>query len=49
MRRITEHRGTEPRSNRSMKSSLNPYCIEDIAFTAAEIAKLRDGTLDSML
>jgi hypothetical protein len=33
-----------PRANRSMKSSLNPYCIEDIAFTAADIRALRgDG------
>ncbi len=40
MRRTTEQR-TVPQASRSMKSSLNPYCIEDIAFTAADIRALR--------
>lgn len=42
MHRPNEKRMPTLKSNRSAKSSLSPYCIEDIALTAADIRRLRD-------
>jgi hypothetical protein len=36
-----DHRGERTRTRRSSRSALNPYVIEDVAMTAAELQRVR--------